>query len=193
MPSQFTSKLASLGFELPEWCVPPSEPLVREYEARFALTLPADYREFLVHHGGVTGLARCTFLEPTPCGTDSLIDRFYGFTGSDRDDNVGEVTELIEGAPDVVALGDNQGGGMFWLKCSGGDCGHVYLHDHEQRASWPDERFYERFSNLSDSIRDYLALRQRGELPKKPRGYDHVYRLATTFGAFIERLKKIDD
>jgi hypothetical protein len=63
MPSQFASTLASLGFELPEWCLPPSEPLVRGYEAQFALTLPADYREFLVHHGGVIGSASCAFQE----------------------------------------------------------------------------------------------------------------------------------
>jgi hypothetical protein len=154
MPSQFASTLASLGFELPEWCLPPSEPLVRGYEAQFALTLPADYREFLVHHGGVIGSASCAFQEPTPCGL-------------------------------------NQGGGMFWLLCSGRDCGHVYLHDHEQRSSWPDETFHQRFPNLSDSIRDYLALRKRGALPNKPRGYEHLYRLGTTFGEFIERLEKV--
>jgi hypothetical protein len=64
------------GFTLPEWCLPPSEKLVREYETRFALSLPADYREFLVHRGGLVGSADCTFRKPTPCGNATCIDSF---------------------------------------------------------------------------------------------------------------------
>ena len=107
MQSRFASQLTNLGFTLPEWCRAPSEPLVREYEARFALALPADYREFLVHHGGVVGSADCAFQEPTPCGNDTCIDSFYGFTRGDRHDDIYRATEMIGGAPDVVAIGDN--------------------------------------------------------------------------------------
>ena len=40
---KFTSNLESLGFELPDWCIRPSEALVREFVQRFSLNLPADY------------------------------------------------------------------------------------------------------------------------------------------------------
>jgi hypothetical protein len=193
MPSRFASKLASLEFTLPEWCLPPSEQLVREYEKRFGLSLPADYREFLVHHGGVIGTANCAFQEPTPCGTATCIDCFYGFVQGDRHDDVAWATELINGAPDVVAIGDNLMGAMFWLKCSGRDLGHVYMHDAEGRFAWPDETFYERFENLDPVIKDYLAMRKRGELPKKPKGYAHVYRLGKSFEEFIEHLEKSEE
>jgi SMI1/KNR4 family protein SUKH-1 len=193
VPSKFASKLSSLGFSLPEWCKSPSERLVRKYESRFALTLPLDYREFLAHHGGVVGSATCAFQEPTPFGNATCVDGFYGFARGDRDDDVGRATELIDSAPDVVAIGDNLLGAMFWLKCSGRDCGHVYMHDPEGRFAWPDEMFYERFANLGPTIKDYLGIRKRGELPKKPRGYEHVYRLATSFGEFVERLEKAEE
>ena len=52
MADKFAAKLLEFGFELPHWCDPPSEALVVEFEERFDLRLPADYREFLVHHGG---------------------------------------------------------------------------------------------------------------------------------------------
>lgn len=193
MPSRFASKLASLGFKLPDWCKPPSERLVREYEKRFGLTLPPDYREFLVHHAGVVGSATCAFQEPTPCGNATCVDGFYGFGRGDRHDDVARATELIDGAPDVVAIGDNLMGAMFWLKCSGRDRGHVYMHDPEGRFAWPEEMFHERFQALSDTIRDYLGMRKRGELPEKPRGYEHVYRLATSFAEFVERLERAEE
>ena len=178
---------------MPEWCLPSSERLVREYEGRFALSLPTDYREFLVHHGGVVGSAECAFQEQTPCGNATCVDSFYGFTRSDRHDDIARATEMIEGAPDVVAIADNLMGAMFWMKCSGRDRGYVYMHDHEGRFAWPDEEFYVRFGNLSPTIKDYLILRKRGGLPEKPRGYEHVYRLATSFGEFIERLEKAEE
>ena len=84
-------------------------------------------------------------------------------------------------------------GAMFWLKCTGRDSGNVYMHDHEGRYAWPDEMFHEWFPNLHPTIKDYLALRKRGELPTKPKGYEHVYRLARSFGEFIECLEKAED
>lgn len=191
--SRFASKMTSLGFELPEWCVQPSEQMVSEYEARFALALPADYREFLFHHGGVIGAANCEFQEPTPFGAVTCIDSFYGFTQGDRRDNVTGATELIDGAPDVVAIGSNLIGSMFWLKCSGRDRCNVYMHDHEGRFAWPDKMFHDMFSNLDPVIKDYLALRNRGKLPEKPKGYEHVYRLAVSFEEFIERLEQAEE
>jgi hypothetical protein len=191
--SRFASKLTTLGFELPEWCNPPSEQLVREYEKRFDLTLPTDYREFLVYHGGVVGTANCDFQEPTPCGTGTCINSFYGFTRADRHDNVVHATELIDGAPDVVAIGDNLMGAMFWLKCSGRDSGNVYMHDHEGRSAWPDKMFSEMFPNLHSTIKEYLDLRKRGKLPNKAKGYEHVFRLAKSFSEFVDGLEKAEE
>ena len=58
---------------------------------------------------------------------------------------------------------------MFWLKCSGRDCGHVYMHDHKGRFGWRDELFYRQFANLGPPIKDYLGMRKRGELPQSPK------------------------
>lgn len=108
MQSNFTSKLESLGFKLPEWCIPPSNTLISEFEKRFSLTLPADYRDFLVYYGGgVIGSANCPFQEPTPCGRATYIYSFCGFTSSDRHDNAMAANKLIAGAPDVTTLRDN--------------------------------------------------------------------------------------
>jgi hypothetical protein len=187
------SKLETLGFEFPEWCIRPSNTLVRKFEEHFSLNLPADYRDFLVHHGGVVGGAITPFQEPTPCGTATWISSFFGFTSADRGDNVIDATELIDGAPDVVAIGDNLMGSMFWLKCTGRDAGYVYMHDHEGRSAWPDAVFFERFQNLSPLVKQYLEAREKGTLPKKANGYEHVYRVAESFTEFIECLERRDE
>lgn len=59
MADIFADKLSKLGFALPEGHTPPFEMLVREFETRFDLSLPDDYRSFLVYHGGVHGIATC--------------------------------------------------------------------------------------------------------------------------------------
>ena len=84
-------------------------------------------------------------------------------------------------------------GQEFWLKCLGWDAGHVYMYDNQGRSAWPDEMFYKMFSNLHPEIKNYLALRKDGKLPKKPRGYEHVYLLAKSFGEFIDFLEFVEE
>lgn len=188
---EFATKLANLGFALPKWRLPASEELVREFEERFSLNLPSDYRSFLVRYGGYWAGdgAVCPCQEATPCGNSAFIDHFYGFTLPTRHDNVMDKTEWIDGYPDVVAIGDNLMGNMFWLKCTGSDAGHVYLFDNQGRFAWPDEMFFQMFPNLDPEIGDYLELRRKKKLPKKTKGYEHIYRLAPSFSEFVNRLE----
>ena len=182
-----------LNLELPSWALPPSMGLVEVYESQFDLKLPADYREFLANHGGALLNASCAFLEPTPCGENALVDQFYGFMEAGRSDDVREATELIDGAPDVVAIACDLMGGMLWLKCTGNDAGCIYFHDPEQRWTWPDAQFHQTFRLLAPSIERYLKLREAGSLPKKAHGYENVYLVARSFTDLIERLVRVKD
>ncbi len=184
MEDFFTNKMASLGFALPEGSTPPSEELVAEFEQRFELELPKDFRTFLVKLGGVRGIAACEMLEPTPFGTSVCIDCFYGF----QDDEIGDSTELIEGAPDVIALGNEPLGRMFFLFLAEPYAGHVFVRDHYGRSSWTDEQFFQ-WPNLAPEIHLYLDLRREGTLPEKPAGFEDVYLVATSFTDFVQRLE----
>ncbi len=184
MADTFADKLAGLGFALPEGHTAPSEKLVRAFQRRFGIYLPADYRSFLVRHGGVQGDARCPMIEPTPFGTSTIITGFYGF----HDDEIGETTDLIEGGPEIIGLGSECLGRMFWLFCAEPYVGHVFVRDHYGRSSWSDEDFF-KWPHLAPEIRHYLDLRREGKLPKKPEGFEDVYLVARSFTAFIESLK----
>src|SRR5262249_51576189 len=105
MPDQFASKLHELGFRMPHWCDPPSEALVADFEKAFRLTLPSDYRAFLMNHGGIDhGEALCSFQEPTPLGKETNIEGFYGFAPPECVENISRATQLIDGAPFVIAI-----------------------------------------------------------------------------------------
>src|SRR6516164_5792212 len=101
MADSFQDKLSALGFALPKGHATPSEKLVCAFEGRFRLTLPADFRSFLVLHGGVQGTAETPMMEPTPFGTSTILTGFYGF----HKDEIGETTDLLGGAPEIIALG----------------------------------------------------------------------------------------
>lgn len=184
MMDRLSDKMMALGFTLPKGHTPPSEVLVQSFERRFGLTLPDDYRSFLVRLGGIVGTAVCPIIEPTPFGTSTIITSFYGF----HRDEVADRTDLIEGAPDIIALGDECLGRMFWLYCVDPYVGHVFVRDHYGRASWSDEDFL-RWPHLAPEIRHYLDLRREGKLPKKPDGMEDVYLVARSFTEFIDSLQ----
>lgn len=174
MKDKYAPKLKSLSFKLDDDCVPPSEELVAEFEQRFSLHLPADYREFLVQHGGATGEATCPFLESTPLGTSALFRNFYGFTAPGEGGDINDYTDNAGGAPDVIAIGDNLMGHEFWLMCAGPDKGSVYLHGHPPGSSW---------TNVVSSIFGRL------KRAKKGRKREHIYLVAKSFTDFVDALQ----
>jgi hypothetical protein len=187
----FAKKLKDLGFELPDWCEPPSEELVAQFEKRFSVSLPPDYREFLLRHAGEVSYSNvvCPVQERTPFGSEACIDSFYGFGPPERADNITEATEVMDGAPSIIMIGGDLMGNLVALKCDGGDTGCVYFFDHEGRSEWTDEMFHEMFRNLAEEVKQYLQLRKQNELPRKPRGYEHFYLLARSFTEFMDALE----
>lgn len=127
-------------------------------------------------------------VELTPFGTTTVVDGFYGF----QDDEIGDTTDLIEGAPEIIALGSEPLGRMFWLFCAEPYACHVFVRDHYGRSSWSDEDFF-KWPDLAPEIRHYLDLRREGKLPKKPEGFEDVYLVARSFTGFIESLQPYND
>jgi SMI1 / KNR4 family (SUKH-1) len=191
--SEFAAKVEALEVEPVPGRVEPSLQLVESYELEFGLALPADYRAFLACFGGVFLSAEHPFAEPTPFGKIGMIHHFFGFApaGNSVDEcrGVHWNTRLIDGAPDVVAIGRDVMGGMTWLKCTGEDAGSVYFHDPNERWTWSDADFYGRFPNLHPDVQRYLELRRNNLLPAKRRGYENVYLIARSFSEFVVLLR----
>jgi hypothetical protein len=191
---EFREKLDTLRPEPITGRMPLSQQLVLDYAKEFRLDLPKSYADFLAAHGGLWISATCPIQEPCPCGTATCIQSFYGFMTPDRKNaDIRWQTKLLHGAPAIIPIADGPFGSMLCLKCEGDDYGAVYLFDGEQRCFWPDEQFHRMFENLAPEIAEYLELRERGELPEKPPGYENFYRVADSFEEFLQSCQPAAD
>lgn len=189
----FSDILASLGAKPSRRRVSPTEALVRGVETEFGLTLPADYRAFLLAHGGTSVEAEAPFLEPTPVGHRAGVAEFFGFC-DDPDDDIRGATEISDGAPAAIPIAEDGGfGNRIFLLLQGPRAGAVLFHDLQGRAAWPDAQFTAWFPNLAPSIQEYLTLRRQGALPEKVvSGAGDFYLLASSFSDFLRRCRRSD-
>ena len=152
-----------------------------DVESRLGVELPRAYKEYvdslddLFLEPGVS----VESVEPTPFG-EAVIDEFIP-----RSD-----LELVDVA--LVPIAVNSFGYRTFLSVHESDYGSVYYYDFEQRALQPDEWFYRRFPNLSSDLAQYLSVRSQGLLPEKPAGNESLYRLASTFSEFAEKMVDLE-
>lgn len=104
---------------------------IERFERQFGLTLPADYKDFLLRNNGG---------EPTPDrlivpgwnGGSTCVNRFFGF----RDDNDCDLEKIYVNSADYIPPGflpiaEDSGGNMLCLDVSGSQPGSILFWDHE--------------------------------------------------------------
>lgn len=176
----------------------PTEKRVRAFEKHIGVELPADYRSFLLEHGGVWVNALAPIKEPTPCGQQATIESFYGFiAGKPKSTDLKWQCDLAEGAPVAIPIAGGAFGSQIFLftsdqKLMGIKAGATCFWDCDNRSAWSDEMFHESFENLGPEIKHYLDLRRKGKLPEKPGGLEDFYRIADTFTVFLESCTRWD-
>ena len=171
----------------------PDELLVRSFEERFGLSLPAGYRAFLLAHGGSYASAKAPFLVPTPIGTDAVVEEILGFMQSERDGgDLRNAAETAGSAPNLVPIACDGFGNWTLLVCRGPHTGQVVHEDMGQRGLWSDDDLHRRFPNLAPSIEDYLDLRRGEALPPSIVSAPNCYLLASSFEAFLASCSPLD-
>jgi SMI1 / KNR4 family (SUKH-1) len=133
-----------------------SEDVVRAFETRHQISLPADYRSFLLaHHGGVP---EPNFYWVVPEDWGSGICNLYGF--GDPDYNLDEYYDarISFGVPDeLLPIGDDGCCNFLCLAVRGPTRGNVFYLDHEYRPGEPEKvrrlsaSFTEFINSLSES------------------------------------------
>lgn len=169
-----------------------SEDRVSQFEDHIGAKLPDDYRDFLTVYSGtwVSGLA--PILEPTPFGPNVTIESFYGFMQETYQScDLRWQCNLAGGAPVAIPIAGGAFGCQAFLICEDNprlkmSHGSIYYWDCENRSAWPDEMFYQRFSNLAPDIKQYLEYRRSGALPRKADAIADFYKVAESFTLFME-------
>jgi hypothetical protein len=194
---EFAAKVRSLRLHPDPGRLVPTEGMVTDFERQFGVRLPADYRRFLLAHGGQSGSLSAPCLEePTPFGPAACIEDLYGFmTEGDREVfDIRWATEVFDRVPSFAAIASGAGNGnMVVLKCRGRDAGSVYHYGAQQRTLWSDDEFRSMFCALSPHIEGWLERRRAGQLPKKRRGYESLYLLGRSFTEFFLALQASDE
>lgn len=185
--NDYHQRLVALGFD-----VKPDAPLatpveVRRLEEQIGVSLPRDYREFLLSVGKNWGKAFAPYSEPTPRGDEHSILSFH---------SAHEINGLLDSMitpRNMLTIGVSDGANYTCLSVCGIDRGSVYGLDGEFRAYMDDEEFWQRYPQMADSIQEYLRARDADELPEKPAGYENCYLVAESFDAFLKSLTRDEE
>jgi hypothetical protein len=182
----FHRHLEALGADF--YGAPADEAHVSYVESLIAAQFPKDYRDYLVSVPRVH-FAESVFIgcrEPTPFG----VAHFHSMH------SISDVEGLLDSdltPRNMITIATGNLNKYVCLSIVGIDHGAVYALDGDYRCFWDDNQFQRAFPNMADSIREYLAIRARDELPDKPFSYSTLYRIADSFTEFVEGLSKSDE
>ncbi|ADG68284.1 hypothetical protein Plim_2458 [Planctopirus limnophila DSM 3776] len=159
---------------------------IANLETAIGVTLPSAYRDFLLTDGGGylrDGLAKCT--SPTPFGEHNIT------VLHSIDDVLGLLDSTIT-PRNMICIGCGHFGMTTCLSIAGLDHGQVFSLDTEMRYYWDDETLA-CYPALDPSIIEFFRLRDEGELPERPWGYECCYHIADSFPEFLNKLYRSTD
>jgi len=138
---------------------PPARPAeVDEFERSHGVTLPPEYRDFLLKSNGGRPADN---LVNVPDFDEAAVNHFFGLQRGDMYDLRSEGAR-IEGRipPGTIAIGDDPGGNLFLLSVDGDSNGAVFFWDHEdepvdQPTDWSD---FENVYRIADGFDQFLAM-----------------------------------
>ena len=160
---------------------------VQALETQIGKRLPDDYRNHLSDGSfRLNGTHWYSISERTPFGEKGGIDRLLTLDDFANDGINGFSDEMM------LIIGDNLFGYATCICLNDARFGHVFYYDFEQRAFWPKEQFQAMFSNLADSISQYISDRDAGLLPQKELGLACFYHTANSFSDFLAKLEVED-
>lgn len=123
------------------------------FERRTGVTLPPQYRRWLLaHNGGRPDPSRFNYKGESGPYTDSLISLFFSL--SDMEADITQFKVWQQRMPDeLVPIADDPFGNRICIGTAGPHEGKVYFWDHEEEQ---DEPTYDNCHLLADSFEEFL-------------------------------------
>ena len=135
-----------------------SEAVLVEFEAKFDLKLPLDYRDFLLQFNG--GIPRPNGLRFESCGITYTMDihQFFGFNAEvDLESIYIAHTDRIP--LELVPIAKDPGGDLVYIATTGEHLGSIYLWlRSEEWENGDDEASYRDLVKVADSFSNFLKL-----------------------------------
>ena len=164
----------------------PTEAAIDTLEEQLGAALPKDYREFLRTFGGAYADLEVPVTEPTPKGDIHLINSFTTLTDDpERCEDIRYFLSSYLVPRNMIYIAGGDLDHATCLSFAGIDKGTVYYLDEGQLA------FADETHGLADmpTVKEFMRLRDGGELAPKPPGYECLYHIADSFTEFISKCR----
>jgi cell wall assembly regulator SMI1 len=130
---------------------------IREFERQLGITLPHDYRNFLVAHNGGRPDPSGFSMTGDPLNPSGTIHWFFGIHNG-QNYNLSQKYSVYQGRipSNFLPIAGDPGGNLLCLSISGEDVGNVYFWDHEDEASEGELPDYTNVYFIADSFTDLM-------------------------------------
>jgi len=152
---------------------PTSPEAIAEFEARWRVLLPLEYKQFLLNSNG--GWPKPDVFEvPGWHGRGSALDAFFGLHEGRKTEQLDRAMNVYDERvpPDLIPIAHDPYGNNICIGWKGQRAGKIYFWDHEDELDENGE-FVQDYRNvylIADSLQEFLdGLTTSEELDKRPR------------------------
>jgi hypothetical protein len=133
-----------------------SEPDLVEFEGKLGVTLPADYREFLLEHNGGTPKPNMFFISDEE--GYGIAKYLFSVHARPRYASLVWNWEASRGRvpATLLPIGGDPFGNLICISLGGDDKGAIYFWDHEREADEGEEPSFDNISFLADSFTTFI-------------------------------------
>jgi cell wall assembly regulator SMI1 len=137
-----------------------------ELEQRLEMSLPSDYRQFLLRVNGGQPEPNAFPIRDSPRDTHGLLDRLFSVDDKDTDYDILDNAEVFRDRvpSDLLPIAFDPGGNLICLAVRGENRGKIYFWDHNNES-----------------------------LPRKTSDYHNVYFVANDFTELIDNLSELPE
>lgn len=146
----------SMPVTLSEGCGPIKSEVIADFEAQHGVSLPDDYKRFLLRWNG--GRPSQTGFEiPHWPGEASAMHFFWGIRENKSHDLNYWYVEFLDRLPKgFISIGSDQGGNMLCLGTSGAYAGEVWYWDSSDRFELENGTMFNVASGIEDFLNNHL-------------------------------------
>ena len=141
---------------------PTSDEAIKRIEEQLSISLPAEYRSFLlVHNGGRVSPAVFRFKNESGKHSDSCVDWFLAIYDGEYNnfESYFETYKLDQQRlpPELVPIAHDPGGNLICISVSCSQKGGVFFWDHENECEISETPTYANVLLFGDSFSTFLA------------------------------------
>lgn len=129
-----------------------SESGIADFEVKFSILLPTDYKDFLLEHNGGCPKPNTNRFPETD------VQWIYGIHQYDYWANLIEHIDMFkERIPsDTIPIANDSGGNLFLLSLRNDSKGEVWFWNHEEEAEENGHEYLENITKVSDSFNSFI-------------------------------------